>query len=149
VGSIKTSPGMSPTQFEYSGTLVVERLSSRTNRFPNIKPKQKTHRFPNRQTGNQVREMYGGRASVTSQPPLSAASRSNLLCLFLIFFALFQRCLEVTSDTKLTLTEFWKNHFNILHCLSIIDKDWGQMTYRTMNSAWREIVARLRSRQRH
>jgi hypothetical protein len=33
---------------EYSGTSVIERLSSRTNRFPNIKPKQKTHRFPNR-----------------------------------------------------------------------------------------------------
>jgi hypothetical protein len=32
--------------------------------------------------------MYGGRASVTSQPPLSAASCSNLLCLFLIFFVL-------------------------------------------------------------
>jgi hypothetical protein len=61
-------------------------LSSRTNRFPNIKPKQKTHRFPNRQTGNQVREMYGERESVTSHPPLSAASCSNLLCLFLIFF---------------------------------------------------------------
>jgi hypothetical protein len=73
---------------KYSGTSVVERLSSRANRFPNIKQKQKqkTHRFPNRQTGNQVREMYGGRASVTSQPPLSAASCSNLLCLFLILF---------------------------------------------------------------
>jgi hypothetical protein len=65
---------------KYSGTSVVERLSSRTNRFLNIKPKHKTHRFPNRQTDNQVREMYGGRASVTSQPPLSAAA-----CLFLIF----------------------------------------------------------------
>jgi hypothetical protein len=30
--------------------------------------------------------MYGGRASVTSQPPLSAASYSNLLCLFLSLF---------------------------------------------------------------
>jgi hypothetical protein len=38
----------------YSGTSVAERLSSRTNRFPNLKPKQKTHRFPNRQTGNHL-----------------------------------------------------------------------------------------------
>jgi hypothetical protein len=30
----------------YSWTSVVERLSPRTNRFPNTKPKQKTHRFP-------------------------------------------------------------------------------------------------------
>jgi hypothetical protein len=74
----------------YSAASVVERLSSRTNRFPNIKQKRTGVRteflFPSRQTGNQVREMYGGRASVTSQPPLSAASCSNLLCLFLIFF---------------------------------------------------------------
>ena len=26
--------------------------------------------------------------------------------------ALFQRAFEVTSDTKLTLREFWRNHFN-------------------------------------
>jgi hypothetical protein len=38
----------SDTRVKYSGTSVVERLSSRTNQFPNIKPKQKTHRFPNR-----------------------------------------------------------------------------------------------------
>jgi hypothetical protein len=40
-------------------------------------------------TGHQVREMYGGTASVTSQPPLSAAPCSNLLCLFLIFFVFY------------------------------------------------------------
>jgi hypothetical protein len=38
---------LSVAQSNYSGTSVVERLSSRTNRFPNIKRKQKTHRFQN------------------------------------------------------------------------------------------------------
>ena len=53
--------------------------------------------------------------------------------------ALFQRCCEVTSDTELTLRDFWKHHFNILHCLTLVDKAWQQVTYRTMNSAWRKL----------
>ena len=32
--------------------------------------------------------------------------------------ALFQRWSEVTSDTELILGEFWRNHFNILNCMS-------------------------------
>ncbi|KAK1327547.1 hypothetical protein QTO34_013049 [Cnephaeus nilssonii] len=39
--------------------------------------------------------------------------------------ALFQRCFEVTSETHLTLSEFWKEHFNILICLRLIDEAWG------------------------
>ena len=35
--------------------------------------------------------------------------------------ALFQRCFEVTENTSLTLREFWKDHFNILNCLNLID----------------------------
>lgn len=53
--------------------------------------------------------------------------------------ALFQRCFEVTSDTELTIRDFWKHHFNILHCLTLVDKAWQQVTYRTMNSAWRKL----------
>jgi hypothetical protein len=34
----------------------------------------------------------------------------------------FQRCFEVTLEPELTLTDFWKDHFNILHCLRITDK---------------------------
>ena len=30
---------------------------------------------------------------------------------------LLQRCFKVTSDTQLTLREFWKDHFNILSCV--------------------------------
>jgi len=59
--------------------------------------------------------------------------------------AIFQRCFEVTSDTELTLRDFWKHHFNILHCLTLADKASQQVTYRTMNSAcrklWPECVA--------
>jgi len=53
--------------------------------------------------------------------------------------ALFQTCFEVTSDTELTLRDFWKHHFNILHCLTLVYKAWQQVTYRTMNSAWRKM----------
>ncbi|KAF6384947.1 hypothetical protein mRhiFer1_008808 [Rhinolophus ferrumequinum] len=53
--------------------------------------------------------------------------------------ALFQRCFEVTSDTELTLREFWKNHFNILHCLHLIDKAWRDVSHRTMKSAWKKL----------
>ncbi|XP_023230982.1 tigger transposable element-derived protein 1-like isoform X1 [Centruroides sculpturatus] len=53
--------------------------------------------------------------------------------------ALFQRCFEVTSDTELTLCDFWKNHFNILLCLGLIDKAWQQVTCRTLNLAWRNL----------
>ena len=52
---------------------------------------------------------------------------------------LFQQCFEVTSDTQLTLRDFWKNHFNIYHCITIIDKAWDQVSYRSMNSAWRKL----------
>ena len=36
--------------------------------------------------------------------------------------ALFQRYFEVTENTSLTLREFWKDHFNIINCLNLIDK---------------------------
>ncbi|KAF6298959.1 hypothetical protein mRhiFer1_008981 [Rhinolophus ferrumequinum] len=47
--------------------------------------------------------------------------------------ALFQRCFE------LTLREFWKNHFNTLHCLRLIDKAWRDVSHRTMKSAWKKL----------
>ncbi|XP_026548757.1 tigger transposable element-derived protein 1-like, partial [Notechis scutatus] len=52
---------------------------------------------------------------------------------------LFTRCFNVTEDTSLTLREFWKNHFNIVHCLSLIDKAWEDVTYWTLNSAWKKL----------
>ncbi|KAM6448559.1 uncharacterized protein PHA67_020759 [Liasis olivaceus] len=53
--------------------------------------------------------------------------------------ALFTRCFNVTEETSLTLKEFWKKHFNVLHCISLIDKSWEDVTYRTLNSAWRKL----------
>ncbi|XP_028575874.2 uncharacterized protein LOC114592144 isoform X1 [Podarcis muralis] len=53
--------------------------------------------------------------------------------------AVFQMCSEVTSDPELTLREFWKNRFNILHCLHLIDKAWGDVSQRTLKLAWKEL----------
>lgn len=53
--------------------------------------------------------------------------------------ALFRKCFEVTSDTKLTLKEFWKEHFSILNSVNMIDQAWRGVTYRTLNSAWRKL----------
>ncbi|XP_061756781.1 tigger transposable element-derived protein 1-like [Nerophis ophidion] len=53
--------------------------------------------------------------------------------------ALFQRCFEVTMETNLTLREFWKDHLNILHCLSIIETAWEQVSKRMLQCAWRKL----------
>uniref|UniRef100_UPI00358DE2FE tigger transposable element-derived protein 1-like n=1 Tax=Myxine glutinosa TaxID=7769 RepID=UPI00358DE2FE len=53
--------------------------------------------------------------------------------------AMFQRCFEVTNETELILRDFWKDHYNILHCLRIIDKAWREVSLRTMNSAWKKL----------
>lgn len=53
--------------------------------------------------------------------------------------ALFRKCFDITNDTNLTLKEFWKNHFNILNCVHLIDNAWNQVTYRTMNAGWRNL----------
>ncbi|XP_044302391.1 tigger transposable element-derived protein 1-like [Varanus komodoensis] len=53
--------------------------------------------------------------------------------------ALFSRCFNVTEETSLTLEEFWKEHFNVLHCINFIDKAWEDVTYWTLNSAWRKL----------
>ncbi|KAM6468469.1 uncharacterized protein PHA67_007400 [Liasis olivaceus] len=53
--------------------------------------------------------------------------------------ALFTRCFNVTEETSLTLKEFWKKHFNVLHCINLIDKAWEDVTYQTLNSAWRKL----------
>ena len=52
---------------------------------------------------------------------------------------LFKQCFEVTESTNLTLREFWRSHFNIVHCLKIIDQAWVGVTRRTLNSAWKKL----------
>ncbi|XP_066982152.1 tigger transposable element-derived protein 1-like [Macrobrachium rosenbergii] len=53
--------------------------------------------------------------------------------------ALLQRCFEVTSETSLTLTEFWKEHFHILSCVRLINKAWADVSKRTLRAAWRNF----------
>uniref|UniRef100_UPI00358F0D9F tigger transposable element-derived protein 1-like isoform X2 n=1 Tax=Myxine glutinosa TaxID=7769 RepID=UPI00358F0D9F len=52
---------------------------------------------------------------------------------------LFRRCFEDTESTNLTLREFWKDHYNIVTCLRIIDMAWQGVTRRTLNSAWKKL----------
>ncbi|XP_051783790.1 tigger transposable element-derived protein 1-like [Erpetoichthys calabaricus] len=52
---------------------------------------------------------------------------------------LFARCFNVTKETSLTLKEFWKNHFKIVHCINLIDKAWEDVTYLTLSSAWKKL----------
>jgi len=58
--------------------------------------------------------------------------------------ALFQSCFEIASEAELNLTDFWKDHFNILHCLRIIDKAWSQDSHRKKRSASKKTLASLR-----
>lgn len=52
---------------------------------------------------------------------------------------LFSRCFQVTNDTELTLRDYWKDHFNILHCINLIDKAWNDVSTRTLKSAWKKV----------
>ena len=52
---------------------------------------------------------------------------------------LFRQCFNITQSTNLTLREFWRSHFNIVHCLKIIDQAWEGVTRRTLNSAWKKL----------
>nr|XP_053640973.1 tigger transposable element-derived protein 1-like [Cherax quadricarinatus] len=53
--------------------------------------------------------------------------------------ALFERCFVVTSETQLTLREFWREHLNILNCVNLIGKAWEGVTKKTLNSAWKKL----------
>nr|XP_020633897.1 tigger transposable element-derived protein 1-like isoform X5 [Pogona vitticeps] len=53
--------------------------------------------------------------------------------------ALFTRCFNVIEETSLTLREFWKEHFNVLHCIRLIDKAWQDVATQTLNSAWKKL----------
>ncbi|XP_063843939.1 tigger transposable element-derived protein 1-like [Scylla paramamosain] len=52
---------------------------------------------------------------------------------------LFHHCFEVTKNTNLTLREFWKEHYNFIICLHIIDLAWQRITRRTFCSAWKKL----------
>ena len=69
--------------------------------------------------------------------PMDQQVISNFKKLYTKF--LFRRCFDVTESTNLTLNEFWKQHFDIVNCLQLIDKSWEAVTMRTLNSAWRKL----------
>lgn len=52
---------------------------------------------------------------------------------------LFQKCFQMVSDTDLTLTEYWKEHYNILSCVGLIEKSWADVSLKTLRSAWRKV----------
>lgn len=37
------------------------------------------------------------------------------------------------------MMEFWKDHFNIFHCLKLIEKAWDQVNQQTLCSAWKKL----------
>lgn len=55
----------------------------------------------------------------------------------MMYLQMFQKCFKVNNDTEVTLGNFWKNHYNILHCLRITDKVQCGVSRRTMDSAWK------------
>ncbi|XP_044137796.1 tigger transposable element-derived protein 1-like [Bufo gargarizans] len=73
--------------------------------------------------------------------PLLQPMDQQVICNFKKLYtkALFTRCFNVTEETSLTLKEFWKKHFNVVHCINLIDKAWEEVTPRTLNSAWRKL----------
>uniref|UniRef100_A0A3Q0T0S5 HTH CENPB-type domain-containing protein n=1 Tax=Amphilophus citrinellus TaxID=61819 RepID=A0A3Q0T0S5_AMPCI len=86
---------------------------------------------------SKINSRYNSSKSSTSHPTRLQScnqwiSRSSQI--LKSFIHLFRRCFEVTENTKLTLREFWKEHFNIVICLRIIDLAWQEVTRRTLNS---------------
>lgn len=45
----------------------------------------------------------------------------------------------MTNALNLTLKDYWKDNFNILHCVRIIDKTLEEISLRIQNFAWREL----------
>ena len=52
---------------------------------------------------------------------------------------LFRKCFEITNDIELNLRESWKAHFHIMNAINLIDSAWNQVSYRTMNYAWKKL----------
>ena len=39
----------------------------------------------------------------------------------------------------MTFREFWKDHFNILHCVTLIDEAWCEISHKTMNFVQKKL----------
>ncbi|XP_040286123.1 tigger transposable element-derived protein 1-like [Bufo bufo] len=61
--------------------------------------------------------------------PLLQPMDQQVICNFKKLYtkALFTRCFNVTEETSLTLKDFWKKHFNVVHCINLIDKAWEEV----------------------
>ena len=54
--------------------------------------------------------------------------------------ALFRRCFEACQfSSTMTLKTFWKEKFDILEAIRIIQKAWSEVTQRQLISAWRKL----------
>jgi hypothetical protein len=49
----------------------------------------------------------------------------------------------MVSDTDLTLTEFWKEHYNILSCVGLIQKSWANVSLKTLRSVWKKVWPKI------
>lgn len=50
---------------------------------------------------------------------------------------LFLKCFQMISDTVLTFKEFWKEHYNSLSRVGLIEKSWANVSLRTLRSDWK------------
>jgi hypothetical protein len=54
--------------------------------------------------------------------------------------ALFRRCFEACQfSSTMTLKRFWKEKFDILEAIWLIQKALSEVTQRQLNSAWRKL----------
>lgn len=49
---------------------------------------------------------------------------------------LFQTCFDAVINKKMDLRDFWKNHFDILACLKILDKTIDEVSLKMTDFSW-------------
>ncbi|XP_068235743.1 tigger transposable element-derived protein 1-like [Palaemon carinicauda] len=69
-----------------------------------------------------IKALYLPPNTTTLLQPIFQQVISNFKKLYTKY--LFKKCFNVTDNTNLAIPEFWKEHFNIVHCLKIIDDAW-------------------------
>ncbi|XP_068217886.1 tigger transposable element-derived protein 1-like [Palaemon carinicauda] len=48
-------------------------------------------------------------------------------------------CFEITNKTSLTMCEFWKEHFDVVTYIRLIDQAWQEVSRRILNSLWKKL----------
>ncbi|XP_067947109.1 tigger transposable element-derived protein 1-like [Watersipora subatra] len=93
-----------------------------------------------------IKVLYLPPNATSSLQPMDQQVMSNFKKLYTKH--LFQQCFNVIQSTDLSLLDFWRNDFNIVHSLKIIDLAWEEVTRQTLTSAWQKLwpnVAALRN----